>query len=102
MTRKPIAESDWKLFKQIRKTALERFCERVLEEFQLKLNDRKLSAHERYLALYKIMQRRDKELGSAFNDYRRSMAVFQIGIIYSLGLMTDLELAGFSGCQKFC
>lgn len=91
-----IAESDWKIFKKIREVALQRFCERVLEEFQLKLGDHKLTPHDRYLALYKIMEKRDKELGEAFNDYRRSTARFQIGIIYSLGLITDQELASFS------
>jgi hypothetical protein len=95
MTRQ-ISEVDWKLFRQVHPLALERFCERVLAEVgQLALQAGK-SAHERYLAVFRLLQRRDKELGEAFNDLRRSTALLQLAILRSRGLVTDEEFARFS------
>jgi hypothetical protein len=46
-------ESDWKAFRELQQVALERFCERVLEEVQTILRDGSRSHHERreYLVL---------------------------------------------------
>ena len=51
--------------------------------------------HERYLAAYRLIHKRDKEIGRASNDFRRSTAVFQIAIIRKLGVITDQELGRF-------
>ena len=67
-----IEESDWKVFRQLRPIALDRFCWRVLDEIQQVSADTKRSTHERYLAVYDLIQRRDRELADAFNDPRRS------------------------------
>jgi hypothetical protein len=50
----------------------------------------------KYLAAYKLMHKRDKEIADAFNDFRRSTAIFQIAIIRKLGVITDEELERFS------
>jgi len=42
------------------------------------------------------MLKRDKEVASAFDDFRRSTAIFQIAIIRKLGVITDEELGRFS------
>ncbi len=42
-------ESDWKIFRELREVALERFCKRVLEELELLWQDASGSYHERYL-----------------------------------------------------
>jgi hypothetical protein len=44
-----ISESDWKIFKPVRKLALERFCERVLIEAERIRADVSKSQHERYV-----------------------------------------------------
>ena len=91
-----ISESDWKVFRQLHKIALERFCERTLHELGQLASAPDRGAHERYLAVFKLLQRRDDELAEAFNDMRRSTAWRQLRIIRSLGLLTDEELARFS------
>lgn len=91
-----IKESDWKVFKQVRADALERFCQRILSEIQRTADNKSLTAHQRYLAVYKLLEQRDDEIADAFNDFRRSTASLQIGIMYSLGLLKDDELARFS------
>jgi hypothetical protein len=91
-----ISESDWKLFRQLHPVALERFCERVLSEVGRLASDTGKSAHERYVAVFQLLQRRDKELAEAFDDLRRSTAWRQLAIIRSRGLLTEEEFARFS------
>ena len=64
------------------------------------LSDSDLSSHERYLKIYKFIHDKDKELGFAFNDFRRSTATLQLRIIRNLGLVTKEELAGFSDSTR--
>ena len=63
-----IEESDWKVFRQLRPIALDRFCWRVLDEIQQVNADTKRSTHERYLAVYDLIQRRDRELADALDE----------------------------------
>jgi hypothetical protein len=91
-----ISEPDWKLFSQLHPLALERFCEKVLAEVGQLASEAGQSAHERYLAVYRLLKRRDKELAQAFNDLRRSTALLQLAILRAQGLVSDEELARFS------
>jgi hypothetical protein len=52
--------------------------------------------HQRYLAIFAVLQRRDKEIAQAFNDLRRSTALTQLATIYSHGLLTEEEFLRFS------
>jgi hypothetical protein len=91
-----MTESEWKLFRQLQAVALERFCERVLSEVGRLAADTRKNHHERYLAVFKLMERRDKELADAFNNPRRSTALLQLARLQGLGLLTDEEFARFS------
>jgi len=82
-------ESDWKKFTKLKNIALDRFCESVLSESQILCDRENLTAHERYLDLYKLIQTRDKELVRAFDGHSRSRADQQL-------LITDDELSKFS------
>jgi hypothetical protein len=95
-----ISESDWKLFRGLQPVALERFCEGVLSEVGRLASDPGKSAHERYLAVFQLLQRRDKELAEAFDDLRRSTARRQLAIIRSRGLLTEEEFGRFSSETK--
>jgi hypothetical protein len=91
-----IEESDWKVFRQLQPVALDRCCQRVLAELDHVASDTEKTNHERYLAVYKLIQRRDKELADAFDDMRRSTAIRQIARIQSHKLWTDEEMSRFS------
>jgi hypothetical protein len=54
------------------------------------------SAHEKYLSLFKLIRDRKDDVALAFDDFRRSTAVMQIGIIHSMGLLTGEELRRFT------
>jgi hypothetical protein len=96
-----IPERDWRVFRELRPVWLERYCQQVNNELLSRLSDERLSAHERYLKVYRFIVGRDRELGEAFNDFRRSTAVIQIRIIRGLGVVIkDEELASFSDSTR--
>lgn len=91
-----ISEADWRHLRRLKPVALDRFCQRVLAEVTTLAADGSSGAHERYLALFDLIQERDSELAAAFNDLRRSTALVQLARLRSLGLVTDAEFDGFS------
>jgi hypothetical protein len=90
-----MTESEWKIFRQVREVALDRYCERVLAEVTRVASDAGQTHHERYLAVYRLIGQRDEELANAFNDPRRSTAVQQLLLLRSLDLLTEEEFARF-------
>ena len=91
-----IPESDWKTFKRVRLLALERFSQRVLDDCQRIYRDEPLSAHERYRALYALLEGRDREMSAAFGDFRRSTARLCLMLMRGQGVVTDEEMMEFS------
>ena len=91
-----IKGSDWKLLRQMAPVALERFCQRILEEIDRLGSDSSKSHHQRYLAIFAVLQRRDHEIARAFNNMRRSTALTQLATIYSYGLLTEEEFSRLS------
>ncbi|HKC84988.1 MAG TPA: hypothetical protein VKG02_03365, partial [Blastocatellia bacterium] len=71
-------------------------CQRVLDDSERLHGDSSHSAHERYIAIYRIFDERDKEVARLFNDLRRSTALLQIAALKGRGLLTEEEFARFS------
>ena len=96
-----IPESDWKILRKLREKALERFCDRILREISAVSEDRSLSSHDRYLRIYRLIEKRDKELGLAFDGPRRSAAIGQLITMVRLEAVKSSELEQFSeGTQQ--
>ena len=91
-----IRESDWKILRDIKNDALDRLCQRILDEITAIANDPDKAAHAKYLKVYKLIHKRDEEIADAFNDLSRSKALFKIAIMNQLGLIKEDELARFS------
>lgn len=91
-----IKEADWRVLREIRVKALERFCERVLSEVSGLAAQTGRSSHQRYLAVYKLLQKRDRELAGMFNNPKRSVALLQLAAMRSHNLFTEEEFACFS------
>lgn len=87
-----IPEADWKVFRELRPKALERFCERVLIDVQRYSSDSSKTCHDRYVGVYRLIEQRDRELARAFDAPRRSQAILQIAFIASYGLLKPEEL----------
>ena len=91
-----ITESDWKKFKKIRESALERFCGAAMDDFEEAISNRDTSNHARYLYLYKLVEAYDKRIALLFNDYSRSKAMMQLMFLRQEGLVTNDELETLS------
>jgi len=91
-----IPEADWRQFKKIFPVLEERFCQRVLNDLAELLRAGGGTAHDQYLRIYRLIQERDKDLGDAFDDFRRSTALLQLAQMRRMGLLNDEELTGFS------
>jgi len=89
-------ESDWKTFRELRQVALERFCERVLDQVPRYPPDSERTYHERYLELFRWLGERNDELAQAFNDPRRSQMIWQLAAIYAYGLLEPDEFTRFT------
>ena len=83
-----IKESDWKIFKSIREQAIEKYCERCLSEFQ-EVIDRKETAHNRYLLMYRIVENLDKKMELIFQNLSRSKAVLELMAIRAQNLADE-------------
>ena len=91
-----IAEADWKVLRRLHPLALERFCERVLTEIERVMDISTQSAHQRYLGIFQIIEQRDREVASIFNDPKRSNALTMLARIRSEGLLTEDEFSSFT------
>jgi hypothetical protein len=89
-------ERDWKVFTKLQPLATNRYCERALQEVQRHLADASKQPVERFEVVAKLMRERHKDLSGGLADYRRSTAFMQVERFYTLGLLTDEELAMFS------
>lgn len=91
-----VPESDWKRFRRIHEVALERYCERVLQEVLDIARDRSRSHHQRYLVICRSLRDRDHELASAFDAPRRSRMIMQLAAMHALDLLEPNELGQFT------
>jgi hypothetical protein len=91
-----IKESDWKHYRNLHPILLDRYCQQVLEEVGSACAKAGKSSHQRYLDLYKVIERRDREIGQLFDNPKRSTALIQIMAINARGLFTPEEFSRFS------
>jgi hypothetical protein len=92
-----ISERDWRIFRELHAVAEERLCARILEEIRGQV----AAVHggpsrERYRELLGLIESRNDELARGFDDFRRSTALAQLGIIHSMGLLNGAELRRLS------
>jgi len=90
-----IKQSDWKVFRHLHTVALERYCQRVIEEVRVAAECTS-DYHDCYVRLYRLMRERDKTMATAFDDPSRSNAFLLLANINAEGLLTAEELKEFS------
>lgn len=96
-----IKESDWKYLKKLKPILLERACANINKEAELILeNKENRDQYQVYLALYDHYQKKDDMIADCFNDYRRSTAKQRILRLVDYGIMSEVELQGFSDDTK--
>jgi len=87
-----IQESDWKYLRKREGDMLSTLCGRINEQSKDILNDQSVSEHEKYLKLYKHIEKSDKIVGDCFNDWRRSNIWLKIQFLRKYDLLTDVHL----------
>ena len=95
----PLSEKDWRDFKALKADALERYCAAILAELASLSADMDRSAHERYLAVYTLIHKRNRSMAKAFDGHSRSKARHQLRTMHTMGLITDQDLQRFGLCQ---
>ena len=95
-----VPESDWKVFRELHRVALDRYCRRVVDEIALIAAETKETAHERYLRIYKVVHERNRMMAEAFDGMRRSTALLQLVTICSHGLLTEEEIGRFTQATR--
>lgn len=96
-----IPEADWKTLRRLQPTLLNRYCETILADVA-KAGAGAGTPHERYLRVFKLLDKRDEDLGRAFNDLRRSSALMQMMVMRSLNLFTEDEFQQLSAETRAC
>jgi hypothetical protein len=91
-----IPESDWSILRDLKTLALDRYCQRLLAEVEQIITTTTASHHEKFLKVFRLIIERNKELGHAFDDIRRSNALVKLIAIRSHGLLTDEEFSRFT------
>ena len=89
-------ESDWKRLRSVHRAALERYCARILDECAVAMRDDTRSAHDRYLHVVRLLDERNGQVASAFDDMRRSTAIQRLAAMISLGVVGGAELGQFT------
>ncbi|MEM8641028.1 MAG: peptide ABC transporter substrate-binding protein [Cyanobacteria bacterium P01_G01_bin.54] len=100
MTTRKIPEADWKKFRKLREVALERFCDRTLQEITTIAANDAASSHQRYLKIYDFIQAQDQDLSRAFDAPRRSQMLEQLIAMQGLGLFTTEDLDQFTDATR--
>jgi hypothetical protein len=76
--------------------ALERFCQRVLEDLDAVLRDDSQTSHQRYRHAFQLLETRDQAVAKMFDDPRRSRMIFQLAEICVRDLLQPDEFERFS------
>lgn len=91
-----IPERDWKVLRELKPIALDRFCQRVILETNALCADTGQGSHQRYLAIWQLLKKRDAQIAEAFDDMSRSQAWRHITVMRHFGLLTDDEFSRFT------
>jgi hypothetical protein len=97
-----INESDWKYLSELRKTLLERLCNRILDniETECKGKKRKPDVHEQYRKIYNLIKKWDETVADCFNDWNRSDIFFNILFLIKYQVITNKEINKLSDDTK--
>lgn len=88
-----IPERDWKYLRSIQKELLDRLCRRILGDIQVEIAKAgsQRTAHETYLAVYKLVERSDHTIADCIDDWRRSTILTRLFSLLDQNLLSAGE-----------
>src|SRR5688572_27678290 len=95
-----ITSQDWKYLSKLKETLLNRLCDRINSKSMSILNDSTKSHYEKYIALYKHIEKSDRMIADGFNNWKRSQAFICLTFCKKHKLITDNEYNELSDNTK--
>jgi hypothetical protein len=93
-------ESEWKKFKKLKELCLEKFSEDILFQVEKICKSSEFSAYDRYINLYKLIEKKDEEMVGTFDGLSRNKAFIQLLQMHRLGLVEEKYLDEFENETK--
>jgi len=91
------SEPDWKILSRLKPLALDRLCQRILQESgSIITRAQQGRYHNSYLDLYRHIHESDETMSRCFDDFKRSQALIILTNWWREKLITDEEFAAFS------
>jgi hypothetical protein len=91
-----IPEKDWKHMRSMKPRVSNDACARILPDVEAIAQKRDGRNHEAYLALWALLKKKDAEIASMFDDFKRSTAVFKLAAWYRYDLVSENEFTLFT------
>jgi len=93
-----IPERDWIILKEIRPKALDRFCRRILDGVNSRMDrfTSDVDAHGLFIDVYRYLREENEQLAHLFDDWRRSTSPRKLSAWAQYGLITEKEFSKFS------
>ena len=92
-----VPEKDWKYLRSLQAGLVERYCAKTLSGIRkIALSDSGGDSLSVIQQISEHISKRDRFLGDALSDFRRSNALWKIAGIHAHGLFADEEYEGFS------
>jgi hypothetical protein len=91
-----IPERDWKYLRSTEKELLAKLCGKINRKALEILQAPEVGEHERYLRLYRHIEKSDKIVADCFNDWRRSDIVLKLLLIRKHKLLSAEMVAKLS------
>ncbi len=91
---------------------LDRYCQSIISEIDRIGKQAEISNHDKYLEIFRLMKKHDREIALLFDNTRRSNAIEQLVVLKSRGLIENEDLylltpigerrnfTGLTGCYK--
>lgn len=97
-----LPESDWKKLRIIRPKALQRQCQKILNELTQLIQESPQTPHETYLEMYQKVHEWDKLIARDFDYWSRSKALPHLFAWIEAGVFTQEEFESLSeATQEF-
>lgn len=95
-----VPESDWKKFRALKESLLNRLAERINARIESILADSTLSPHEKYSRVFEEVKKSDGIIARCFDDWRRSKFEVLVLSCYRENLFTESEFSEFTEDTK--
>ncbi|WP_157493125.1 hypothetical protein [Desulfonatronovibrio magnus] len=89
-------ERDWKYIRKIKNDLLCSLCTRINSKSMDILRQGEGSEYDKYIALYRHIEKSDRIVGDCFNDFKRSSFLMKLTHLQFHGILKDEHIENLS------